>query len=490
MMTTFRIIFMGACGSFLCMNLVLAQTASCPLQLQRDFKSRDKIVGGRPAKIDHWPGQAVLRSNDRRGKILYFCGGTVIARDTVLTAAHCVRDFHRGADGQHYYRGGIVQVLLNTKDLKQAPVSTHDVRDVIVHESYKSASSGDDIALIRLADPIHEPVARLALSPKADPLEGSVTPLMVAGFGVQADGGGLITYRTDNGETFDAGSDTLLETVVPLASQEACAGVYRGSTVGAGQICAGFVQGGKDSCQGDSGGPLVTFDQSGCPYQIGVVSRGFGCARPNAFGVYTRISAYADWIRGKVTDVTMVEERDLVRAATAASDLVEAVFSQLNDLLGRSRGRVDIRLDKGSQIRLGADGVFSLTSSLAGRPLIIDINSKGQVTQLYPNEFTAAKQMAAGDTLTVPDRPLYRFPAQEPLGPSRLVAIVVPDKFDMEALQQAKGTKGFSVGPGLSYLQNLIQLIRNAQGAKGFGVEGDGELAGWGLADFAYEVVP
>jgi hypothetical protein len=387
-------------------------------------------------------------------------------------------------------RGEIVQVLLNTEDLKQTPLRIRGVREVVVHDRYKSASNGDDIALIRLTDPIEEPVARLALSPKADPTEASATPLMVAGFGVKADGGGLASYRGDNGETFDAGSDTLLETVVPLAAQDACARVYRGSMIGAGQICAGFVQGGKDSCQGDSGGPLVTFDQSGCPYQIGVVSRGFGCARPNAFGVYTRVSAYADWIRGKVTGVTVVEERDLPAAASDAGDLVAAVFSQLNDVLGKARGRADIRLDSGSQIRLGTDGIFSLTSSLTGRPLIIDINSKGEVTQLYPNAFTTAKRMTAGGTLTVPDSPLYRFPAQQPVGPSRLVAIIVPDKFDMEALERAKGTKGFSVGPGLPYLQNLIQLVRNTQGAKGFGVEGDGELVGWGLADFAYEVVP
>jgi secreted trypsin-like serine protease len=484
---TLRIVSISVCVLFSYASISLAQTANCPLP--RDFRSRDKIVGGRPAKIENWPGQAVLRSIDRRGRILYFCGGTLITRDTVLTAAHCVRDFDQAADSQYYLHGGIVQVLLNTEDLKQAPIRIRDIREVVVHENYRSASSGDDIALLRLTDAVREPGARLALSPKADPTEGSATPLMVAGFGVQADGGGLASYHGANGEKFDAGSDTLLETIVPLAAQDSCARVYRDSMIGAGQICAGFVQGGKDSCQGDSGGPLVTFDRFGCPYQIGVVSRGFGCARPDAFGVYTRVSAYADWIRSKVTDVTVVEERDLATPTTGAGDLVEAVFSQLNDVLGKARGHADIRLDSGSQVRLGADGIFSLTSSLAGRPLIIDINSDGEVTQLYPNHFTTAKQIAAGGTLTVPDSPLYRFPAREPLGPSRLVAIIVPDGFDMEALERAKATKGFSVGAGLSYLQNLIQLIRNAQGAKGFGVEGDSKLAGWGLADFPYEIV-
>ena len=57
-------------------------------------------------------------------------------------------------------------------------------------------------------------------------------------------------------------------------------------------ICAAEPEGGKDACQGDSGGPLVVDDQV-----IGVVSWGFGCARPNAPGVYTEVAYYSDWVK-------------------------------------------------------------------------------------------------------------------------------------------------------------------------------------------------
>ena len=61
-------------------------------------------------------------------------------------------------------------------------------------------------------------------------------------------------------------------------------------------LCAGLPEGGQDSCQGDSGGFLGAPVGNGRYVQLGIVSWGVGCARPNLFGVYTRVANYGDWI--------------------------------------------------------------------------------------------------------------------------------------------------------------------------------------------------
>lgn len=68
-------------------------------------------------------------------------------------------------------------------------------------------------------------------------------------------------------------------------------------------LCAGYADGSKSPCHGDSGGPMMLpiFENGRFPYyQIGVVSYGYYCGRPNSPGMFANVQKYIDWIIGKL----------------------------------------------------------------------------------------------------------------------------------------------------------------------------------------------
>ncbi|XP_068943505.1 trypsin-like [Petaurus breviceps papuanus] len=80
----------------------------------------------------------------------------------------------------------------------------------------------------------------------------------------------------------------------PILSDADCKSSYPGRITG-NMVCAGFLEGGKDSCQRDSGGPMV------CNGELqGIVSWGAGCALKNSPGVYTKVCKYLDWIEATI----------------------------------------------------------------------------------------------------------------------------------------------------------------------------------------------
>lgn len=247
-----------------------------------DQRRVSRIVGGQVAPLDMAPWQVSLQYG-RAGRWNHFCGGSLIHPSWVLTAAHCIDDA----------RMGDVSVAHGSQSLSSGGERRYPDR-FVVHEGYTTASQGDDVALIRLSEPFSASgVSTVQLQSRA--LErrfgfpGACS--VVTGWGsVEAWSPGRSRASARNLP------DRLRAVDLPIVDNATCATVYGSDAVTAGQVCAGYEQGTMDSCQGDSGGPLVVPGGATGWTQIGVVSWGAGCAQPRAYGVYTRVSHYVDWI--------------------------------------------------------------------------------------------------------------------------------------------------------------------------------------------------
>jgi len=248
---------------------------------------------------------------------------------------------------------------------------------------------------------------------------------------------------------------------MPLVPVDTCLDSRQGTggVIGPRQLCAGWVmvaasQAIGDACGGDSGGPLVAYDGAHNPYQIGVVSWGPSpCGQVGEPGVYTRISAFAPWIRSLVPDVAAAHP-----AATASEGPTEAAgFTALQTQLSAAQGR--IKVDICDDAPGGACGLTTLkngqhirlrvTSPLSGRLILIDRNSGQQVTQVFPNAYQgeAAKGfIAAGQPVEFPDDSLgFRIEAQPPFGASQLMAILAPPGASLEDFIASPDVKGKGV---------------------------------------------
>jgi trypsin len=229
------------------------------------------IVGGEEAKRGEFPFIVSLQSGS------HFCGGSLISDEWVLTAAHCV-----GGSG--------FKVVVGLHNLKESEGSqTFQTARVIPHPQYNRSTMDYDYALVKLnAKTSFQPVSinETEISvPSSDTTIDSVT----AGWGYLKEG----AWRL---------SDILQKVTVPLVSTEDCNKSYDGDITER-MICAGLVEGGKDSCQGDSGGPLLVHDYvRDQPVLAGVVSWGIGCARPEKFGVYSKVNAVTEWIKDTIAE--------------------------------------------------------------------------------------------------------------------------------------------------------------------------------------------
>jgi secreted trypsin-like serine protease len=226
-----------------------------------------QVVGGTSASQGEFPFLVRLSMG---------CGGALYSPTLVLTAAHCVD--RTGATTS-------ITATLGVVDLQSSSRITR--RSDYVYRAPGYSGSGKDWALIRLSSP----VTGLPTLPIATTSAYNNGTFTIAGWGANREGGAQQRY--------------MLKAAVPFISDATCnsRSMYNGQIISAEEICAGYAAGGVDTCQGDSGGPLFRRDAANAWLQVGIVSWGDGCARPNKPGVYTEVSTFASAIRSAATSL-------------------------------------------------------------------------------------------------------------------------------------------------------------------------------------------
>nr|Q91507.1 RecName: Full=Beta-fibrinogenase mucrofibrase-1; AltName: Full=Snake venom serine protease; Short=SVSP; AltName: Full=Tm-VIG; Flags: Precursor [Protobothrops mucrosquamatus]CAA58221.1 mucofirase 1 [Protobothrops mucrosquamatus] len=242
------------------------------LQLSYAQKSSELVIGGDECNINEHPFLVLVYYDD------YQCGGTLLNEEWVLTAAHC-----NGKDMEIY-------LGVHSKKVPNKDVQRRVPKEKFFCDSSKTYTKWNkDIMLIRLDRPVRKSahIAPLSL-PSSPPSVGSVCRVM---------GWGTITSPQ---ETYP---DVPHCANINLLDYEVCRAAYAGLPATSRTLCAGILEGGKDSCVGDSGGPLICNGQ----FQ-GIVSWGGDpCAQPREPGVCTNVFDHLDWIKGIIagnTDVT------------------------------------------------------------------------------------------------------------------------------------------------------------------------------------------
>ncbi|XP_013382688.1 chymotrypsin-like protease CTRL-1 [Lingula anatina] len=268
----------------LCLSVAVRACTRCGTR-----PSLPRIINGKEAFPHSWPWMAYIEFG-RRSSCGTLCGGSLITKDWILTAAHCLYT-PRSCPDQRQWRADEISVSLGVHSRSSrattAAVVERTVSKVYIINSYKAATFDNDVALLKLSEPVKDTNEIRPICPvREDTNVAEGTLCTVTGWGVSR----LGSIQP---------SDVLMEASVRYSSAEACraSSQYPRDEITDDMLCA--AEPATDSCLGDSGGPLMcAFTVSGETQwkQLGIVSFGRGCARPSFPGVYTDVRKMANWI--------------------------------------------------------------------------------------------------------------------------------------------------------------------------------------------------
>ncbi|KAH8397804.1 hypothetical protein KR222_002159, partial [Zaprionus bogoriensis] len=244
---------------FACAATMLAASA-----LAAPGTPHGRIVGGVDATLGQFPHQISLRQSGS-----HICGGSIIARDVILTAGHCVStQLDNGT--LEYTPANLLSIRAGSLDRFSGGMLI-DVDEVVVHEEY--SSFWNDVALLKLKQPLiySSQISAIPLASEETPAGSAV---IVSGWGRLVTGGDVPRHLQWN--------------TLSSISKRSCGlaiAVYRDN-----MLCLAH-ESGNGACNGDSGGPAILNGE--IVGIAGFVVGGCGSANPDG---YAKVFYHRDWI--------------------------------------------------------------------------------------------------------------------------------------------------------------------------------------------------